>query len=216
MIRTAQFLALSVLAAFAVGCGGGDAGSDTTMGGEEAEAPGMTMASLGIADVCVTSASPEQLAERPSPLRSTSTTIGGAEVTVCYGSPSANGREIMGGLVPMDAPWRFGANEATTIHTPVALDIGGVAVEPGSYSLYAVPGEESWEVFVNAAAERWGIPIDESVKTQDVGSFQVQPEATDAMVESLAMDFEPVDGGAHLVVAWENTRVRIPVSPAEG
>jgi len=166
---------------------------------------------------CWTTSTPEQLAERPSPLDSAVVALGDGQVRVCYGRPSARGRQVMGALVRYDEPWRFGANEATSIHVPFPAEIGGVAVEPGSYSLYAIPGSESWTVVLNGVVERWGIPIDEAVRAQDVGSFTVTPETLDAPVETFTLSFQ--DAGAHeasLVAEWESTRLRIPVRRMEG
>jgi hypothetical protein len=151
-------------------------------------------------------------AQRPSPLSATLVTVGGQNATLCYGRPKANGRKVMGELVPMGTPWRLGANEATALHVPFAADIGGVKVEPGAYSIYAVPGETEWEFFVNRQVERWGIPINQDVKAADVGSFKRKVAATSGMVEQLT--FTWMSHGAdmgHLVMEWENTKVEIPV-----
>jgi len=166
---------------------------------------------------CWTTSTPEQLAERPSPLDSALVTLGDGQVRVCYGRPSARGRQVMGTLVRYDEPWRFGANEATSIHLPFPAELGGVSVEPGTYSLYAVPGAESWTVKINGLVERWGIPIDEAVTAQDVGSFTVVPENLDAPVETLTMSFQGAGADeAALVVEWELTRLRIPLRRVEG
>ena len=121
----------------------------------------------------------------------------------------------MGALVPFGSPWRMGANEATAIHLPVAARIGEVEVEAGSYSLWAVPGADAWEIHVNGNVERWGIPINDEVQGADVGSFTVTPGATDEMVETMTFSWESHgEGMGALVLAWENTRVEIPVHPA--
>ena len=87
---------------------------------------------------------------RQSPLDSLTFTAANQRVKVCYGRPSARGRTMIGGSgVPYGKLWRTGANEPTVIFTPVALDIAGVRVQPGKYSLYTVPGEKEWEVIVN-------------------------------------------------------------------
>ncbi len=79
---------------------------------------------------------------RQSPLDSVTFTAGGKTVKLCYGRPSARGRKMIGGeLIPYGKLWRTGANEPTVIFTPVALDIAGVRVEPGKYSIYSVPNE---------------------------------------------------------------------------
>ena len=95
--------------------------------------------------------------DRPSPLDSAMVTMGGDMVKVCYGAPSANERTLVGGDThPFGAPWRTGANEATSIHLPFAATVAGVAVPAGSYSLYTVPGADSWGIHVNSVVERWG------------------------------------------------------------
>jgi len=153
-----------------------------------------------------------EAAERPSPLRATVITIGGQEAKLCYGSPSARDRTVMGELVPMGEIWRLGANEATALHIPFAAEVGGVALEPGVYSIWAVPGAEEWEFFMSTHFERWGIPVDEAAQEAVVGSTTASVAATDGMVESLT--FTWVSHGAdmgHLVMEWEHTRVEIPI-----
>lgn len=154
----------------------------------------------------------EEAASRPSPLGQVTFTFGDGTATLCYGRPSARGRTVMGELVPFGEPWRMGANEATVLHLPFAAQVGGVALEPGSYSLYAVPGEREWEIVVNGSAARWGVPISDEVRAQDVGSFTRPATDTDRMVETLTYVWESHgEGMGHLVMEWEDTRVEIPV-----
>jgi hypothetical protein len=123
----------------------------------------------------------------------------------------------MGGLVPYGTTWRMGANEATAIHLPFAATIGGVALQPGSYSLYAVPGENEWEIVVNRKWDRWGIPINDQVRQEDIGSFTVPAEHAPDMVETLTFTWEPEsDQGGNLVLRWEHTRVEIPIQRTDG
>ena len=155
---------------------------------------------------------PARLAERASPPDSAVAIVHGARVKVCYSRPSARGRSIMGGLVPYGEPWRLGANEATSIHLQFPAEIAGVRVEPGSYSLYVIPGESQWTVAVNRSVERWGIPIDDAVRAQDVGRGSVAVERLDQHVEQLTLRFGPgAQGSTELIVEWERTRVRIPI-----
>jgi hypothetical protein len=150
--------------------------------------------------------------QRPSPLGATVVTLGGQDAKLCYGRPNAKGRKIMGELVPFGTPWRMGANEATALHLPFAAEIGGVKVEPGVYSLYAIPGEKEWEIVVNRQFERWGIPINEGVMAANVGSFKRPVAATSAPVEQLTFTWASHgEAMGHLVMEWENTRVEIPV-----
>jgi hypothetical protein len=157
----------------------------------------------------------EDAANRPSPLGAVVITLGGEEAKLCYGRPSARGRTVMGDLVPMGTPWRTGANEATALHLPFSADVGGIELEPGVYSLYTIPGESEWKIVLNRAHERWGIPINDEVQAQDVGSFERSPEATEETVETLTFRWEPHgEGMGHLIMEWEHTRVEIPIHKA--
>ena len=192
-------------------------------GAEEAPAPeapadaALTAAEVTAAveglDCFLNNATMAEATERPSPLHQEAIILGRDVGKVCYGAPSARGREVMGGLVPYGELWRSGANEATALHLPFAAEVGGVTLEPGSYSLFTRPGQDQWEVFVSPMFERWGIPITDEVQASVVGSFMVTPEATDTMVEVLDYSWEPAgpDSGT-LVMSWENTRVSIPIS----
>lgn len=165
------------------------------------------------AQECFVRGNREEAAKRPSPLRTTTAQVGDQTVLVCYGAPSARGRTMIGGqLQPYGQPWRFGANEATSIHLPFAAEIAGVRVEPGSYSLWVIPGESEWEVHVNRIVERWGIPLDDAVVSADVGHGTVPVTRADEPVETLTMELEPHGGGhAELLVSWEHNRIRIPI-----
>src|SRR5437868_6225304 len=98
--------------------------------------------------VLLTVAASTALAQSP-PARATAS-IGGKTVTVQYSAPSVRGRKIFGagGLLSRDPTypiWRAGANAATTFKTEGALDIGGLNVPAGSYTIYVnVKDPEQW------------------------------------------------------------------------
>lgn len=201
----------------AFGCAPGDEAT------EEAPADEMAMEAEGtMADAppmpsdapgCQFTASGEELTSRASPPDSTMAQVGEGIAKICYGAPSVRDRVIFGGLQEFGEPWRIGANEPTTLFLPVTADIGGVVVTPGAYSLYAILGESEWEIVINSNTDRWGIPIDDSVRQSDVGSFTVQPETLDASVERLSVELEPADDGADVVIEWATTRVSFPIRP---
>lgn len=182
---------------------------------EPASEPDITPSVPAVAEVAVRCEPSERmpLEGRASPYDSTAFTIAGAEALVCYGRPSARGREIFGGLVPYDTLWRTGANEPTIVHLPVAAEIAGVPVEPGSYSLYTVPGEEEWTIIVNRATSQWGheSAYTEEVRAQEVGRATVPSTRTEEFVEVFTIRSQPTGEGSDLVLEWENTRVRVPV-----
>lgn len=199
----------AILAALGMAaCGGGEPPADEVPATEVAAAP---------ASPCfVSNGSVDEARARPSPLSEAIFSVGSFTGTVCWGAPSASGRAIMGGLVPFGEIWRLGANEATAIHLTSAGLVGGVQLEAGSYSLYAIPGETEWTFFINTNVNRWGIPVDEAVRGTEVGSFTAAVEALGAPVETLTFRFEAGADAASgaLILEWENTGVRIPVADA--
>ncbi|HTO72390.1 MAG TPA: DUF2911 domain-containing protein [Gemmatimonadales bacterium] len=156
------------------------------------------------------------LATRQSPLDSLSFPVKGGMVKVCYGRPSARGRTMIGGEnVPYGKLWRTGANEPTMIHTTVPLTIAGIAVPAGSYSLYTVPGESEWVVIVNRSITQWGEEhgYTREVEAKEVGRGKVKPGKLDSPIEQFTIRSEAAGAdGATLILEWEHTQVRIPVS----
>lgn len=151
---------------------------------------------------------------RASPLDSASVALADGVVKVCFGSPAARGRTMLGGeFVPFGELWRTGANEPTMVHTTVPLSIAGVQLAPGSYSLYTVPGEDEWEVFLSLSIDHWGLQITPEVREMEVGSATIEPAQSAEPVESMVFRFEDAGTrGATLVLEWENTRLEIPVT----
>jgi hypothetical protein len=171
----------------------------------------LTAATSGMTPACWIRGEASRLAERPSPLDSVIYALGADTLKVCYGRPSVRGREIMGGVVPFQSPWRLGANEATTLYVPFGGRVAGVALEPGRYSLYVVPTAEQWTIVVNREPARWGLPISPVVQERDVGRGTVPVERLEQPVEMLTMRFEPRGNAADLIIEWERTRVRVPI-----
>lgn len=210
MLRMKTITSLMVTAAFAACGGGGEEAATDQMGEAEMAAAPAAASDTGC---FLRGATAEEAAERPSPLQSTSFTVGDTQGQICYGAPSARGRVMVGEVDPYGELWRSGANEATAIHLQGPATIGGISLAAGSYSLYTRPDVDQWEVFLNSNYERWGIPINDEVRATEVGSFTVTPEATDSHVETLTYSFESTGADAgEIVMEWENTRIRIPVA----
>ena len=155
---------------------------------------------------------------RQSPLDSLTFTAAKQTVKVCYGRPSARGRTMIGGkAVPYGKLWRTGANEPTVIFTPVGLDIAGVKVQPGKYSLYTVPGEKEWVIIVNKSTSQWGHEdsYTKEVQAQEVGRGKAPAVKQAEAIETFTISAQPQQGEVkHLMLLWEKTRVAIPIKPA--
>lgn len=151
---------------------------------------------------------------RASPYDSTLIVVGGQTAKICYGRPSARGRTMIGGdAVPYGELWRTGANEPTTLHLPFAASIAGLELQPGSYTLYTMPGLEQWVVILNRSTTQWGHEgrYTAAVRAQEVGRGTAPAARTGSHVETFTIRSQPADGGASLILEWENTRVTIPV-----
>lgn len=129
---------------------------------------------------------------------------------VIYSRPQRGGRAIFGGLVEYGKVWRLGANEATEIEFFKHVRIGGKKVARGRYTLYAICNEKTWTIIVNKDLNTWGSFKYDIAK--DVVRIEVPVEKMDNMVESMAMTFEKSAIGINLVIAWENTKVLLPIN----
>jgi hypothetical protein len=194
-------------------------GNSATPAGDSQQVVTEPQVALG----CQTQPGSQAVAERKSPFDSTRITVGQRVAQVCYGRPSAHGRVIFGAaggepapLVPFDRLWRTGANEPTILHLPFAATVAGIRLEPGSYSLYTVPGAESWTIVVNRSVTQWGHEsrYTAEVEAHEVGRATVPSQRLDQHVETFTISAEPTAAGADLVLDWERTRVRIPIVPA--
>lgn len=170
---------------------------------------------IGVAadDPECTPAATMALEGRASPYDSVAASVGDARVKVCYGRPSARDRTMIGGEnVPFGELWRTGANEPTTLHVTAPIEVAGIALEPGSYSLYTRPGETTWELFLNSSVDRWGVPINQEVRSHEIGSAELPRERPASHVETMTFSFEEASGdAAALVLEWEEFRVSIPI-----
>ncbi|MDP4264712.1 MAG: DUF2911 domain-containing protein [Bacteroidota bacterium] len=130
---------------------------------------------------------------------------------VIYSRPKKEGRTIFGGLVEYGKVWRLGANEATEIEFFKQVHIGGKKISKGRYTLYAIVNENTWTFILNKETNTWG-----SFKysaDKDIVRVDVPVEKLTEAVESLAMTFDKVNGTIYLIVAWENVKVTLPITP---
>ena len=149
---------------------------------------------------------------RPSPLALAQATLGdGTYVKVHYSSPRKRGRDVFGGLVPYDKVWRLGANEATELTTTQPIRLGGELLPAGTYSLFAIPHENTWTIIVNENLGQWGA----FSYTEDADVLRVEASAqrTERIHEAFTVNLEQEEGepGARLVMTWDRTRVTVPI-----
>jgi hypothetical protein len=143
-----------------------------------------------------------------SPRQTFRTTMGGANLWVDYGRPAMRGRPIWGALVPWDAVWRMGANDAAHFATDRPIEIGTLRLEPGTYTLFLLPAADRWQLIVSRATGISGLDHDAA---QDVGRTDLTKETIERPVERFTVQLDEAQGGGRLVIAWDRTRAYVPL-----
>jgi hypothetical protein len=151
-----------------------------------------------------------------SPPAETAVAIGGKNLTVKYSSPSVRGRKIFGsgGLLSMDPTypiWRAGANSATLFHTDADLNIGGLSVPKGNYSLYVlVQNPDAWELIVNKEVGQWGLTYNQKL---DVGRVKMTMSKPPAPIERFKITVSAASANSgKLQMEWENHVASVPIT----
>ncbi len=148
---------------------------------------------------------------RPSPNAVAGLQVGSTRILITYGSPGARGRKIFGRLVPYGRLWRTGANEATTITFTDRVQVEGLDVLPGTYSLFTLPGPETWTVVLNRINNQWG----QSDYDPEADVLRVTvPRQESAFTERLTFGFEQIDTDAFsaaVVLRWETTKIAFSI-----
>jgi hypothetical protein len=135
--------------------------------------------------------------------------VGLTDVEVDYSRPNKNNRNIFGGLVPFDKPWRTGANQPTRIKTSASIKLGDKGEVPaGEYVLYTIPG-----------ANEWTIVLSKNLKPQSLADHKPQDEAARitakpvtlaSPAETFTIGFEDLRAdSATLYLEWDKTRVPV-------
>lgn len=140
----------------------------------------------------------------------------GMDLKVNYSSPFKKGREIFGALVPYNEVWRTGANEPTTFTTGSKISVGGKNLAAGTYSLWTIPGKETWTFIFNSEIPNWGTTIFSGGKNTsrnadtDVLQLNVPAHQLSQTIESLTIDFEENEQ-LYLSLAWDKTKLSLPI-----
>jgi hypothetical protein len=114
---------------------------------------------------------------RISPKATVKQTAGFTDVKIEYSRPGVKGRTIWGRLVPFNAVWRAGANEATKITFSTDVKINGKKLKAGSYSFFTIPTKNKWTIIFNKVADQWG--AFEYNDVEDALRVEVDPETQD-------------------------------------
>ncbi len=151
-----------------------------------------------------------------SPPAQASVAVGGKKITLQYSAPSVRGRKIFGdgGLLSHDPTypaWRAGANFATAFHTDANLDVGGLAVPKGDYTLYCwVKNPDAWELIISKETGQWGLSYNPS---RDLGRVKMMMSRPPSPIEQMKFTLTDLGGNkVRLQLAWENHIASVQVT----
>jgi hypothetical protein len=135
--------------------------------------------------------------------------IGAASFSVDYSRPLARGRQLVGGIIPLDHVWRTGANAATQFTTSAPITLAGLRLEPGTYTLWTVPRADRVELIVNKQHGQWGTSYD---RAQDLGRAPLDTAANATPVEQFTISIAPKDAKhGTLALEWGPFRWTAPI-----
>ena len=150
-----------------------------------------------------------------SPFKETKYSYQGTNITVAYCQPYKKGRLIFGeesdgALLPFGKYWRLGANDPTIITFSTDVVFAGDKVIAGSYRMYAVPGNDSWEVSLNSELDSWGVW--EPDYSLDVVNVKITPRVADTEMEQFTINFNSDSTSMYMTFEWDKTIVSIPIT----
>ena len=173
----------------------------------------VTVTAVAVISVGLASAQPPAKKPPLSPPAEASVTIAGKMLTIKYSAPSVRGRQIFGdgGVISKDKTypvWRAGANAATAFHTDADLDIKGLAVPKGDYTLFVLTKPEPWQLIVNKQTGQWGLSYDQA---QDLGRVPMDISKPPALIETLKYTLTSTGANSGtLQLEWENVVASVP------
>ena len=143
-------------------------------------------------------------------------TLGVTDITLSYGSPSINGRDVWNdpNVIPQNGDpiaWRAGANMNTTITFSTDVSIEGQPLKAGTYGFHIIPKGETYSLLFAHNNNQWGsyyLNIEKDVTlTVDV--------AAESCPFSEKLDYEFLDWKGNEVkigVEWADKRIPFTVS----
>jgi len=146
---------------------------------------------------------------QPSPSSKIEQVVGLTDVTLEYSRPAMRGRTIFGDLVPYGEVWRTGANANTKITFSDNVTIDGQELKKGTYAIYTIPNEKTWDVLFYSDATNWGNPQKwDDTKVAAKTTVEVSP--MDVKIESFTISFDDLTSGSGVIgILWENVYVGV-------
>ena len=144
--------------------------------------------------------SPMDIASFPSNYR-----VSEKVIKIIYSRPQLKGRSLEK-LAPLGKKWRTGANEATEVTFYKDVVFGGAAVKAGTYTMYAIPGKNTWTVALSSQLNVWGVYFHKD--ENDVAKVTIPVKQTE---ENLDVFSIAIDEDMTINMGWGTTLISIPV-----
>lgn len=125
-----------------------------------------------------------------------------------YGRPLKNDQPVFGNLVAYDKLWRTGSNEATEIKFYDKTLFGNNEINAGTYVLYTIPGRTEWEIILSSKLDVLG--AFQYDPTFDIARIKVSALKAEEL-EVFSIAFKEKNHTVYMVLAWDTTRVKIPL-----
>jgi hypothetical protein len=141
--------------------------------------------------------------------------LAGKKLSIAYSAPSVRRRKIFGpgGVISRDPTypvWRAGANSATSFHTDANLDVGGLLVPKGDYTLWVLVSDpEHWQLVINKETGQWGLTYRQNM---DLGRVKMNMSKPAAPIETYKITLSSTGANAgKLQLEWENYIASVPI-----
>jgi hypothetical protein len=146
-----------------------------------------------------------------SPEANAKEVFGGKTVSINYSAPSLRDRAIFD-IMKNDRTmpvWRAGAQDATLLHTDADLDVGGIQVPKGEYTLFvSLEDTAKWQLIINKQIHQWGLSYN---KAQDLARVPMTMGKPPAKVETLKWSVIGSGGSKGTIqLEWENYSASVP------
>ncbi len=129
-------------------------------------------------------------------------TINGKKVSINYGRPSLNGRDMLG-QAAAGTVWRLGKNEATEIETTLPISVAGKTLNAGKYTLWMKKtGDNDWVLCFHPQTGVWGFP---SLTSGYVAELPLKMSKAGDAKEQLVIAISDNKGKGQIQIQWGTT-----------
>ncbi len=153
-------------------------------------------------------------APRLSPKDTVEFKLNDLKLEVFYNRPFKKDREI---LEPWSHLIKYGEPELTKrqpLKPNQTLDVNGMPLPKGKYTLWTVPKDSVWTVIFNSKQYPWGV-TNEMIPywdpNYDVLNVDIPVEKLNTTVEQFTIAFDNSTDNLFLTMAWDDTKVAVPL-----